>query len=112
MSEKVVAENGYHSAEYTELADSQALRTCIHERIQMEKRRWSNNPADVERAFRLTRQRIRWASSRALQHRRSEVVERKFAQSRETGGGRQGCFCGLEKDSKRCRFTPRRETWA
>ncbi len=99
--EEVVADKGYHSAENIELADSLSLRTYIPERKQKGKRRWSNKPAGFERAFRLNRQRTRRAKSRALQRRRSEVVERTFAHLCETGGGRRSWLCGLEKVRKR-----------
>lgn len=95
--EEVVADKGYHSAENIELADSLGLRTYIPERKQKGKHRWSNKPTDFERAFRLNRQRTMRAKSRALQRRRSEVVERTFAHLCETGGGRRSWLCGLEK---------------
>lgn len=99
--EEVVADKGYHSAENLELAESLSLRTYIPERKQKGKRRWTAKPAAFERAVRLNRQRIRRAKSRALQRRRSEVVERSFAHLCETGGGRRSWLCGLEKVRKR-----------
>ena len=101
--EEVVADKGYHKNET--LADCAewgcfGLRTYIPERDTGE-RRWTDKPADYERAFRANRRRVEGARSKRLQKKRSELVERSFAHVCETGGARRTWLRGLEKINKR-----------
>jgi transposase len=101
--EEVVADKGYHKNET--LAESAewgcfGLRTYIPER-DIGERRWTDKPAEYERAFRANRRRVNGDRSKRLQKKRSELVERSFAHVCETGGARRTWLRGLEKINKR-----------
>ena len=90
--EKVAADKGYHAAQT--LTDCEELgtfgtRTYIPEPESQWQRKWTDKPEGYERAVNLNRQRTRRNYGKQLQRRRSEVVERSFAHTCETGGARR-----------------------
>ena len=97
--EEAVADKGYHDNEM--LADWQArgIRTYIPEKRQ-KSRRWTNKPAEYEKAFRANRRRLRRKKGRQLNRWRSERCERTFAHVCETGGGRRMWVRGQTNASK------------
>lgn len=98
---EIVADKGYHAAATLELADAMDLRTYIPEPQRQDPWNWDNFTAEERRAVTLNGQRVKRAKSKALQKRRSEMVERSFAHVCETGGGRRCWLHGLEKVRKR-----------
>lgn len=109
---EAVADKGYHKAEtlarLTDVSDSceatathLGLRTYIAEPDAKHHRCWTNKPPAWEAAYRANRRRTRGSRGKALQRRRSEVVERSFAHVCETGGARRTWLRGLTKLTKR-----------
>jgi hypothetical protein len=98
---EVVADKGYHKAETLLECEQRAIRTYIPERRASGRRNWKNKPAGTEHAFRANRRRIRGPRNAGLQRKRSELVERSFAHSCETGGGRRSYIHGVYDVGKR-----------
>ncbi len=99
---EAVADKGYHKAEVLAEAKAAGLRTYIPEpRVQGGKRRWTNKPAEWKDAVYANRRRVRGERSKKLQRKRSERVERSFAHTCETGGGRRAWLRGLENVDRR-----------
>ena len=96
---EVVMDKGYHSAELLARCESWGLRTYLPERKE-KKRRWTNKPAEYERAFRANRRRVRGEKGKRLNRKRSEYCERTFAHVCETGGSRRSWLQGLKNVSK------------
>ena len=94
---EVVADKGYHSAKSLQELE---LRGYIPEREQKGKRRWTDKPDGQKEAVYLNRRRVRGNRSKALQRKRSEMVERSFAHVCETGGGRRTWLRGLVRDDE------------
>ena len=95
------ADKGYHAAETLELCDSLAVRTYIPEPRRPHGSTWVGKPAEHRRVVLNNRRRVKRAKSKALQRRRSEVVERTFAHICDTGGARRSWLRGLANVSKR-----------
>ena len=98
---EVVADKGYHSAKSRQDLEELELRGYIPEREQKGKRRWTDKPDGQKEAVYLNRRRVRGNRSKALQRKRSEMVERSFAHVCETGGGRRTWLRGLVATTKR-----------
>ena len=99
--EEVVADKGYHAAETLELSDYLGLRTYIPEPERQHQRRWTDKPAEFQRAVYNNRRRMRRAKGKQLQRRRSEVCERTFAHVCDSGGTRRSWLRGLANVTKR-----------
>jgi len=102
--EKVAADKAYHKAET--LAECEELGICgitpyIPEKESQVQRVWTDKPDEHERAVRLNRQRTRRKYGKQLQRRRSEVVERSFAHTCETGGARRSWLHEIVNVGKR-----------
>jgi transposase len=98
---EVAADKGYHSAETLELSESLGLRTYIPEPQWAHGRRWTDKPAEFQRAVYNNRRRVRRAKSKRLQRLRSERVERGFAHLCDSGGARRSWLRGLPNVTKR-----------
>jgi transposase len=96
---QAVADKGYHDNELLARCADWGVRTYIPERKQ-KKRRWTDKPAEYEKAFRANRRRVRGAKGKRLNRWRSERVERTFAHVCETGGGRRTWLRGLVNVAK------------
>ncbi len=99
--EEVVADKGYHAAEQLELVQSLNLRTYIPEPQRRGRSRLSEKRPEVQRAVRGNRRRTKTEKNSELQRLRSELVERSFAHSCETGGARRSWLRKIEKVQKR-----------
>ena len=99
--EEVVADKGYHAAETIELADDLNFRTYIPERKQRHRSRWTDKPAEFQRAVYANRRRLKRDKSRQFQRWRSERCERTFAHVCETGGMRRSWLKEVVNVSKR-----------
>ena len=99
--EEVVADKGYHTNEQLAGAEEMDLRTYIPEPKSRYPRRWTDKPAEQQRAVAYNRRRMSRAKGKGLQRERSEKVERSFAHVCETGGARRTWLCGLAKINKR-----------
>ena len=102
--EKVAADKGYHGAET--LAECEdvgicGIKTYIPEPDSKWQRVWTDKPEEQQRAVYLNRQRTRREYGKGLQRRRSEVVERSFAHTCETGGARRSWLREIVNVSKR-----------
>lgn len=99
--EEVVADKGYHSAQTLQvLHEVQGVRTYIAEPKLRGRRRWSTRPPIQQRLVYANRQRIRGRRGRRLGRQRSERVERSFAHTCETGGGRRAWLRGVAEVAK------------
>ncbi len=96
---QAVADNGYRDHELLARGADWGVRAYIPERNQ-KKRRWTDKPAEDEKAFRANRRRVRGANGKRLNRWRSERVERTFAHVCETGGGRRTWLRGLVNVAK------------
>ena len=99
--EEVVADKGYHAAETLELSEQLGVRTYIPEPRRKHERRWTDKPAEFQRAVYNNRRRVRRPKSKQLQRRRSEVCERSFAHLCDSGGTRRSWLRGLRNVTKR-----------
>jgi Transposase domain (DUF772)/Transposase DDE domain len=100
--EETVADKGYSKNEtLAELEFTEGLRTYIAEPKQTHRRNWKNKSLEERRAVTSNRRRVNGKRGRALQHTRSEKVERSFAHVCETGGSRRTWLHGIEKVKKR-----------
>lgn len=100
--EETVADKGYHKAATLAEAGEIGLRTYIPEpRVQGGKRRWKKKPPEWKDAVYANRRRVRGKRSKKLQRQRSERVERSFAHTCESGGGRRAWLRGLENVDRR-----------
>jgi transposase len=102
--EKVAADKGYHKSEV--LADCESIGICgiktyIPEPESRYQRSWVDKPDEHERAYRLNRERTGRDYGKRLQRQRSEVVERTFAHTCETGGARRTWLRQIENVGKR-----------
>lgn len=101
---EVAADKGYHSTQtVTNLSEHTDYRTYIPEPKQPKgrKRNMRDRTAQERRAIQNNRRRTRSSKGRSLQRQRSEKIERSFAHTMETGGGRRTRLRGLEKNQKR-----------
>jgi len=99
--EEAAADKGYHAADTIEMCDFLEVRSYIPEPRRPHSSRWTDKPDEQRRAVVNNRRRVRRAKSKALQRRRSEVVERTFAHICDTGGARRSWLRGLVDVSKR-----------
>jgi transposase len=98
----VVGDKGYHRIEsLAVLSEVHGVRTYIPERQDGIRHNWRERPAGDQVAFYANRRRMQGARGRALSRRRSEYVERSFAHTCETGGGRRVWVRGIENVAKR-----------
>lgn len=98
--QEVAADKGYHSNEVLQCCVDLDIRSYIPER-QGGERIWADKDQQAKAAFHGNRQRMKRSKGKALQKRRSELVERGFAHICETGGARRTWLRGLEKVRKR-----------
>lgn len=101
---EVTADKGYHSTQtLTALAEHTDYKTYIPEPQQPKGRRRNlrDRTEEERRAILNNRKRTKGLKGRKLQRARSEKVERTFAHTLETGGGRRTRLRGLEKNQKR-----------
>jgi transposase len=95
----VAADEGYHAAEtLATFAEHTPYRTYIPEPQRKHDNTWTDKPPEQKAAVYATR---RGKRGKALQRKRSEVVERTFAHVCETGGARRCWLHGIEKVRKR-----------
>jgi transposase len=99
--EEAAADKGYHGAETIVLCDFLEVRTYIPEKRSRHRSRWSGKPREWQAAVSANRRRVRRTKGKALQRRRSEVVERSFAHLCDTGGARRSWLRGLVNVTKR-----------
>ena len=98
---EAVTDKGYHKAETLADCAQAGVRTYVPERNHRQRRRWTDKPPGWQKAFRGNRRRVRGQRGKALQRRRSEVVERSFAHVCETGGARRTWIRGILEVRKR-----------
>ncbi len=100
--EEVVLDKGYDKADLVrEITDDFEAKTYVPERKRTRRRKWKKGQEAVRRAVRNNRRRTRRRKGRALQRKRSEIVERSFAHVCDTGGLRRMTLRGLDKVKKR-----------
>jgi hypothetical protein len=99
--EEATADKGYHKAQTLAAGATVNVRTYIPEGQRPQRRVWTDQPPEWERAYRANRRRRRGARGRRLQRRRGEYVERTFAHVCETGGARRSWLRRLEEVGKR-----------
>ena len=99
--EEAAADKGYHSARSIETCDFLDIRTYIPEPKRAKEAKLADRPEEERRAVHNNRRRVKREKSKALQRRRSEVVERSFAHLCETGGSRRSHLRGLINVTKR-----------
>jgi hypothetical protein len=98
---EAAADKGYHAAGTLELCDFLEVRTYIPEPRRRHRSKWVGKSAAFRRAVSGNRRRVKRAKGKALQRRRSEVVERSFAHVCDTGGARRTWLRGLNDVTKR-----------
>lgn len=99
--EEVVADKGYHKADTLQtVQEVQAVRTYIPEQKYRGRRRWQDKPAEQQAMVYANRRRVRGKRGRRLGRLRSERVERSFAHTCVTGGGRRAWLRGVVNVSK------------
>ena len=94
-------DKGYHKVDTLIECEQRGIRSYVPERKTSGRRRWKDKPAASEPAFRGNRRRVRGPRNASLQRRRSEFVERTFAHSCESGGGRRSHLRGVYDVGKR-----------
>ncbi len=99
--EEVVADKGYHAAPTLELSAGLGLRTYVPEPRRPHRSRWTDKPAEQQRAVYGNRRRVRRDKSKRFQRLRSERCERSFAHVCDSGGMRRSWVIGLAKLTKR-----------
>jgi transposase len=99
--EEAAADKGYHAAATIELCEFLDVKTYIPEPKLKEPATWPDHPEEQRRAAKNNRSRMGRAKGKAMQRRRSEVVERSFAHLCETGGARRSHLRGLANVTKR-----------
>jgi len=101
----VAADKGYHAADTIEMCDFLDVRSYIPEPRRAHESKWTDKPDEHRRAVLNNRRRVKRAKSKALQRRRSEVVERTFAHICDTGGARRSWLRGFDNVRKRYLMT-------
>jgi transposase len=96
-----VMDKGYHAVETLVDCEKRDIRTYIPERKASLQRKWKDKSAESEHAFRANRRRVRGSRNAGLQRLRSEYVERTFAHTCESGGGRRTYIQGVYDVGKR-----------
>src|SRR5450755_2456186 len=98
---EAAGDKGYHAAATIEMCDFFDVRTYIPEPKTAETAKWLDKPEEQRRAALNNRSRMQRSKGKAMQRRRSEVVERTFAHICETGGSRRSHLRGLVNVTKR-----------
>lgn len=100
---EVVADKGYLKNETLPIIGQigEGLRTYISEPLSPRGRTWVDKPAEQEQAYRSNHRRVTGERGKRLLRLRGEIVERAFAHTCETGGGRRTWLRGIEKVQKR-----------
>ena len=98
---EAAGDKGYHAAATIEMCDFFEVRTYIPEPKTAESATWPDKPEEQRRAALNNRSRMQRSKGKAMQRRRSEVVERTFAHICETGGSRRSHLRGLVNVTKR-----------
>ena len=99
--EEVVGDKGYHKAETIQtLEEVQHARSYIAEPKQNRRRTWQDKEPGQQEVVYANRRRIKGKRGRQLGRLRSEKVERSFAHTCETGGGRRTWLRGVVNVSK------------
>jgi transposase len=96
-----VADRGYQSNETLAWCADFEVRTYIAEKQERHARRWTDKPEAERAAFHGNRRRVRGRRGRRLQRLRSEICERSFAHTCETGGARRTWLRSLIDVGKR-----------
>jgi transposase len=99
--EEAAADKGYHAAGTLELCEALDLRTYIPEPQRKYRARWTDKPAQLQRAVYGNRRRVQRSKGKQLQRRRSELCERTFAHICDSGGMRRTWLRELINVSKR-----------
>ena len=99
--EEAVADKGYHKVDTLVECEQRGVRSYVPERKASGRRKWQDKPAASKHAFHANRRRVRGPRNAGLQRRRSEFVERTFAHSCESGGGRRSHIGGVYDVGKR-----------
>jgi transposase len=99
--QEAAGDKGYHAAATIEMCDFFEVRTYIPEPKTAETAKWLDKPEEQRRAALNNRSRMKRSKGKAMQRRRSEVVERTFAHICETGGSRRSHLRGLVNVTKR-----------
>ena len=94
-------DKGYHARESLALAETYSVRTYVAEPDRPHRAKWKDGSEAQQKAVYANRRRVKGDRGKALQRRRSEVVERSFAHVCETGGARRSWLRGLAKIRKR-----------
>ena len=99
---EVVGDKGYHKAQtLVELEQELGVRTYIPDSAPEQRRVWVDKPEGFQGAVYQNRRRCRGKRGRRLGRKRSEYVERSFAHTCETGGGRRTWLRGQVNVAKR-----------
>lgn len=99
--EEVAADKGYNKTETLVWAEERGLRTYIPEPEHRHGRRWADKSPGWQTACYAARRRCARRKGKALQRRRSELVERTFAHVCGTGRARRSWIRGIEEVGKR-----------
>jgi len=99
--EEAAGDKAYHAAATIEMCDFLDVRTYIPESQTVASATWPDKPEAQRRAALNNRRRMKRSKGKAMQRRRSEVVERTFAHICETGGSRRSYLRGLVNVTKR-----------
>ena len=100
--EEVVLDKGYDKADLIrEITDDFEAKTSVPSRKRATRRKWKKGQEAVRRAVTNNRRRTARRKGRALQRKRSDIVERSFALVCDTGGVRRMTLRGLDKVKKR-----------
>jgi transposase len=99
--EEAVGDKGYHKAETLQtVQEVQGVRTYIAEPRRRGCRHWQNKPMGQQAVVYANRRRVRGRRGRRLGRWRSERVERSFAHTCQTGGGRRAWLRGVVNVAK------------
>ncbi len=100
---EVVADKGYLKNETLPVISQmgEGLRTYLSEPLSPQGRTWIDKPSEQEQAYRANHRRVTGERGKRLLRLRGEIVERSFAHTCETGGGRRTWLRGIEKVQKR-----------
>lgn len=98
---EVTADKGYHAAKTLADCAEFDVRTYISEPKRAHRLKWTDKPVEHRAAVVANRRRMTRAKGKAMQRRRSEVVERSFAHICDSGGARRMHVRGLTNVNKR-----------
>src|SRR5438128_7999371 len=98
--EETVTDKGYHSGVVVKRMKAYGVRSYMTDKKVKGRRNWAGKPAE-QQAMYANRRRVRGEYGKSLLRRRSELVERSFANGYETGGMRRCHLRGRENILKR-----------